>query len=149
MPVLKGDWFVGSFFFGGDSITGGSLDNNPAQLGFWTVGLSLKDIQSFTEGLTHNVHFMYVKGTNDKDSFAQTTGGVNGGIAYGRTLTEKDSLYEISTTTAYKIYDELTAYVDLGYINLDAKASVWDTSANLVNKGGDAWKFSTGVVYKF
>ncbi|MBI9081525.1 MAG: outer membrane homotrimeric porin [Pseudodesulfovibrio sp.] len=150
MPVLKGDWAVGSFFFGGDSITGGSMDDNAAQLGFWTVGLSLKDIQSFAEGLTHSVHFMYVKGTNDKDSFAQATGGVrSGGILYGRTLTEDDHLYEVSTTTAYKIYDELTAYVDLGYINLDAKSSVWNTTAAGSNKGGDAWKFSTGVVYQF
>jgi len=146
MPVLKGDWAVGSFFFGGDSITGGSLDSNADQNGFWALGLALKDIQSFAEGLTHDVHVLYAKGTNDKDSFNMTgTGGNQGGAVYGRTLTEKDSMTEISATTAYKIYDELTAYVDLGYVNLNAKESVWNTN----NKGGDAWKFTTGVVYLF
>jgi len=142
MPTIAGDWAVGSFWFGGDSITSGAIDDETNQNGFWLVGLSLNDIQSFAEGLTHNVHVFYAQGTNDKNSVAATN-AFNG--AYGRYLTEKDSLWEVSATTAYKIYDELTAYVDLGYLNLDADTSVWGAD----NKGGDAWKVSTGVVYQF
>lgn len=141
MPTVSGDWAVGSFWFGGDSITSGSIDDETNQNGFWLVGLSLNDIQSFAEGLTHNVHVFYAKGTNDKNSVQDSAATAS----YGRFLTEKDTLWEVSATSAYKIYDELTAYVDLGYLNLDADTSVWGGNY----KGGDAWKVSTGVVYQF
>ncbi len=125
----------------------------PTYLGFWALGLSLKDIQSFADGLTHTAHFIYAKGTNDKnigDAYTNGSGATLNNVAYGRTLTEKDSLIEIDFNTAYKVYDELTLTLDLGYINLDAKSSVWNTgAAGEKSKGGDAWKVSTGVVYAF
>lgn len=156
MPIIQAsNWAVGSFFFGGDTLLDGSFPGaaggRPTYLGFWALGLSLKDIQSFADGLTHTAHFIYAKGTNDKNiGAAYNTGATNNyNVAYGRTLTEKDSLIEIDFNTAYKVYDELTLTLDLGYINLDAKSSVWTTAATNTQKGGDAWKISTGVVYAF
>ncbi|WP_319467647.1 outer membrane homotrimeric porin [uncultured Pseudodesulfovibrio sp.] len=161
MPIIQAsNWAVGSFFFGGDTLLDGSFPGagagRPTYLGFWALGLSLKDIQSFADGLTHTAHFIYAKGTNDKNigsAYTNLNAGAtttNTNVAYGRTLTEKDSLIEIDFNTAYKVYDELTLTLDLGYINLDAKSSVWNfNGANQKRKGGDAWKVSTGVVYAF
>lgn len=150
MPAIAAsNWAVGSFFFGGDTLLDGSMPNRPAQAGFWTVGLTLKDIQSFAEGLTHTATLLYAQGTNDKtigSAYTTTiTGSNNYNVVYGRTLTEEDSLVEFDFNTAYKVYDELTLSLDFGYINLDSKESVWGTD----QKGGDAWKISTGLVYSF
>lgn len=139
MPVLNGDWAVGSFFFGGGSITGDDINANDPAMGFWTVGLSLTDIQSFAQGLTHDFHLLYAKGTNDKAN--ATVGAFNGSY-----LTEKDSLWEVDFNTAYAVYDELTLYGQIGYINsdIDDSATMWGPTVK-----NDAWKFATGVVYKF
>ncbi|WP_338667294.1 outer membrane homotrimeric porin [Pseudodesulfovibrio methanolicus] len=136
MPILDGDWAVGSFWFGGGSITSDDINGGDTPLGFWTLGLSLTDIQSFAEGLTHDFHVLYVKGTNDKRATLGT---------YGKYLTEKDSLWEVDFNTAYAVYDELTLYGQLGYINSDFDQDVW-TAQNVED---DAWKIATGVVYKF
>ena len=101
MPILVEDWELGSFFFGGGLITGddiGSGDN----LGFHAVALSATGIQSFLEGLTHDAHIVYAKGTNDERSA--------GGLTYGRSLTDQDSMWEVDFNSMYKIYDELTLY---------------------------------------
>jgi hypothetical protein len=134
MPVLSDDWAVGSFFFGGGSITGDDIGN--ATAGLWILGVSLTDIQSFTEGLTHDVHALYVGGLNDEDA---------AGLNYGRDLKENDSLVELDFNTAYKIYDELTLYNQIGYMHLDAKEDDWAADQD----GGDAFKFAMGVVYQF
>lgn len=142
--VAAANWAVGSFFFGGDTLLIGSQNDRYNYLGFWTLGVTLKDIQSFAEGLSHTATILYAQGTNDKKVGTAYAGALTG-IKYGQTLTEKDSLFEIDFNTAYKIYDELTMTFDLGYLNLDAKESVWGTD----RKGGDAWKISTGLVYSF
>lgn len=149
MPVLAAqNWAIGSFFFGGDRLLSGSIQETNDYMGFWALGLSLKDIQSFAEGLTHDVHFIYAKGTNDKDSLDVTgAGGSNHNFTYGRTLTEKDSLFEVDFNTGYKLYDELTLSLDLGYLNMNTKESRWNNVSGM--KGGDAWKVSTGVLYQF
>jgi hypothetical protein len=137
MPILNGDWAVGSFFFGGGSITSDDINGGDTPMGFWTVGLSLTDIQSFAQGLTHDFHVLYVKGTNDKDDTTNL-----GDL--GAYLTEDDSLWEVDFNTAYAVYDELTLYGQLGYINSDFDEDVWSSTVE-----NDAWKVATGVVYKF
>lgn len=138
MPTLDGDWAVGSFFFGGGSITSDDINGADAQnfMGFWTLGLSLTGIQSFAQGLTHDFHVLYIKGTNDKDLAVDQAN-------LGSYLTEEDSLWEVDFNTAYAVYDELTLYGQLGYINSDFDKDIWN------NVDNDAWKVATGVVYKF
>lgn len=144
MPVLAAsNWAVGSFFIGGDTLLDGSINNRNASLGFWTLGVSFKDIASFLDGMSHTVHVLYMQGTNDKD-LATFAGATKRNATYGRTLTEDDSLWEVDVNTAYKVYDELTLTLDLGYINMDA-TNKWGVKDN----GGDAWKVSTGVLYQF
>ena len=138
MPILDGDWAVGSFWFGGGSITGDDINGGDTPLGFWTVGLSLTDIQSFAAGLTHDVHVLYVQGTNDSDLYSAAN------RAAFSTLTDEDSLWEVDFNTAYAVYDELTLYGQLGYISTD-----FDDSIHTVGTDDNAWKVATGVVYKF
>jgi len=136
MPILVEDWAIGSFWFGGGLITGDDLDEDEEGLGFHAVALSATGIQSFVEGLTHDAHIVYAKGTNDKDSV---------GMIYGTDLTEEDAMWELDFNTMYKIYDELTLYNGIGYVNLDYDKDVWAANAD----GGDAWKFQLGMVYQF
>ncbi|MBU1248800.1 MAG: hypothetical protein KKB70_08880, partial [Proteobacteria bacterium] len=70
------------------------------------------------------------------------------GVTYGQTLTEKDSLWEFDLNTKYQIYDELSAVVNMGYINADFDESVWTEIGNN-NKEEDAAKVVVGVEYKF
>ncbi|WFS61341.1 outer membrane homotrimeric porin [Pseudodesulfovibrio thermohalotolerans] len=138
MPVLQGDWAVGSFYFGGGSITGDDLDAEDGnRLGFWVLGLSLTDIQSFAQGLTHDFHVLYVQGTNDEDSY-------NTGDSIGSYLTEEDSLWEVDFNTTYALYDNLSLIGQVGYISSDFDEDVWGSDVE-----NDAWKIATGVVYKF
>lgn len=145
MPIIAPDWAVGSFFFGGDALLKGSDGDLAAQMGFWALGLSLKDI-SFMEGLSHTVNVIYIKGTNDEDLVRgyDTTANYKN-VTYGKTLTEEDSVWEVDFNTEYKIYDELTGYVQLGWLNADYDTSVWGNNAD----GGDAYKLSIGMNYSF
>ena len=154
MPVLAAqNWAIGSFFFGGDRLKNGSIQDTNNYMGFWALGLSLKDIQSFAEGLTHDFHLIYAQGTNDKNSYnknsaittAATCNSYN--MAYGRTLTEDDDLWEVDFNTGYKVMDGLTLSLDLGYVNLNTKQERWDNISG--QKGGDAWKISSGILYQF
>ena len=149
MPILAAQsWAIGSFFFGGDRLVNGSIGVRGSYMGFWALGVSLKNIQSFAEGLTHDAHIIYAQGTNDKHSYNSDTGSTgNLNFAYGRTLTEDDDLWEVDFNTAYKLYDELTLSLDLGYLNMNTKQERWDNIDG--QKGGDAWKVSTGVLYSF
>jgi hypothetical protein len=137
MPTIAKDWAIGSFFFGGDAWLNGSLNGGDAPLGFWALGVTLKDIQSFTDNLFHYATVIYAKGTNDKNS------NVNAAANYGRALTEKDSMWEVDFNTYYKLYDALTIGLELGYVNLDADKGVWGSD------GGSAYKVATGLKYKF
>ncbi|BDQ36713.1 hypothetical protein SYK_10730 [Pseudodesulfovibrio nedwellii] len=136
MPVLINDWAIGSFWFGGGLITGDDLDSDSDNIGFHAVALSATGIQSFAEGLTHDAHIVYAKGTNDTNA---------GGMVYGASLTEDDTMWELDFNTMYKIYDELTLYNGLGYVNLDLDEDAWGANSD----GGDAWKFQIGMVYQF
>ncbi|SOB58100.1 conserved exported protein of unknown function [Pseudodesulfovibrio profundus] len=134
LPQIDPDWAIGTFFFGGDYFLQGSIDEEV--LGFWALGAQLNDIASFAEGLTHQAIVIYAQGTNDED-WAKTQD------FDGRTLSEEDSLIELDFNTYYKLMDELTVGLELGYLNLDADKDVWGED------GGSAYKVSTGIAYAF
>lgn len=140
MPVLDSGFAVGTYFFGGDWGVDGSIDDDTDAIGFWLAGFSLKGI-SFANGLSHDIIVMYIQGTNDKDM--PITGANN--VKYGRTLTEKDFIWEIDLNSEYALYDELTAYVQFGWLKADYDQQIW--GANF--KGGDAYKISVGMAYAF
>jgi hypothetical protein len=162
MPSLGNpqNWAVGSFFFGDRNFINGfpsSAGYAQRVMGFWTAGVSLKDIK-LIDKMSHTAHLLYVKGTNDKNSVNEVS-GVNINTAnnmnYGGFLTTKDSLWEVDFNTKYMIYDELAVNLDLGYINASFDKDVWGTSAKTYkadyqNYGSnDAYSVRLGVAYSF
>ena len=126
--------------------------------GTWGIGIQLAKI-SFIEDLKHTIRIAYYRGTNDSGLvedytiFAATRGA---GDMY---LTDKDSVIEVNFDHEYKIYENLTALLELGYIHLSLDDDVWNKSgANRAANsflGGDrndsqnAWKAQLQFQYKF
>jgi hypothetical protein len=140
LPVISDSWALGSTWFGGGLLTGDDMDKNNTALGFHALALSATGIQSFAEGLTHDVNVVYLWGNNDKDATR-----LGGQMEYGSTLLEDDSMLEIDFNSYYKIYDELTLYNGISYMNLDADDDDWGGDRD----GGDAWKFQLALKYVF
>ncbi len=162
MPSLGNPqtWAVGSFFFGDRNfITAYTGQDGYVQriMGFWTAGVSLKDIK-LIDKFSHTANLLYVKGTNDKRFISErttSTAANSNGAAYGGFLTTKDSLWEVDFNTKYMIYDELAVNLDLGYINANFDKNVWGASkasnaADIKQYGNnDAYSARLGVVYSF
>jgi len=129
LPAIYSDWGIGGTLINGSNFT---TDLGAALPGFWLAGIAARDI-SFIEKLSHDVIFLYAKGTGDIAGFSA---GQNDLPA----LTSDDSYLEIDFNTQYQIYESLAAIVELAY----AKPDFDDGSAD------DAlMKASFGFVYKF
>jgi len=150
MPVLSGEnWAYGTFWMqGGDTLV--NSYTTPAQnLGFWALGVSLKDIK-LIDKLSHTVHFIYFKGTNDKNMVngANVGSDIYGG--YGSFLTEKDHLFEVDVNSKYKIYEELSLGLELGYINAHFDKDVWaGAAADSDQLSKNAYKAALMLNYSF
>jgi hypothetical protein len=151
LPIVNNDWAFGSYYFGGSALTSSDLDSNQ-QVGLWTLGLSFEGI-SFLDKLTHDFHFLYIKGTNDHDLIKNAgTGSLQNITANGQFLTDKDQAWEIDFNTNYQIYDELAAIVEFGYIGMDMDKSTWESyngGQRLEGKDDPAFKLAVGLVYEF
>jgi len=103
--------------------------------------LRVRDM-SFADKMKHTLRFNLYNGTNDpkmgkmmvgrKDwkgevgnvaDFNSST-GVQGG-SNGLYMTTLDYAFEVNVDTEYKIYDNLSMFVELGYINLALSKKVW------------------------
>ncbi|MDQ7834205.1 MAG: outer membrane homotrimeric porin [Humidesulfovibrio sp.] len=150
MPVVgtPQNYALGSFWLqGGDSLNM-SYNAPSTTMGYWALGLSLKDIK-LIDKLSHTVHLIYFKGTNDPDFLKDTTAG--NGVTYSNFLTNKDSLWEVDVNTKYQIYDELSLGLELGYINPSFDKDTWGAvNADYRNYGStSAYKASLLVNYSF
>jgi len=147
MPVLSGEnWAYGTTWMqGGDSLT--RSKTTPADnLGFWALGLSFKDIK-LIDKLSHTVHFIYFKGTND----SSVATGLNTFNGYGNVLTNKDHLFEVDVNSKYQLYDELSLGLELGYVNAHFDKDVWSgvTGSNRDELSKDAYKATLMMRYSF
>jgi hypothetical protein len=111
---------------------------------FWALGAKVKDL-SFIENMTHTLVVMYGGGTNDPD-FAKK--------GYATGLTEKDHFWEVNVDSAYSMYENLTAYLEIGYINVNLDEEPWENSnarAAWVNPDDtdDAWRCAFTLQYNF
>ncbi len=107
-----------------DSAVGESgILGDPTRLPIWAIGFRLKDL-TFMENLSHTFTAYYAKGTSDDGTFW---------------FDEDDALIEINVDSKYQIYDELAAYVELGYISLDLDGVDTDP----------AYKCALGLKYDF
>ena len=122
--------------------------------GTWGVGVQIAKM-SFIQDLSHTIRVAYYQGTNDNELVQK--GGIflstrNAGDMY---LTDKDSVIEVNFDHEYKIYENLTALLELGYIHLSLDDSTWNSRDNIgrrYNNGDDsnnAWKAQLQFQYKF
>ena len=133
--------FPGGFNIGTDTVVNGT------GAGTWGIGLQIADV-SFIEDLSHTLRVAYYRGTNDSDVVKKWSGGGDGLIPFtgGETLylTDKDSAWEVNFDHQYQIYENLTAVLELGYINLHLDDDTWNA-----HKTDDAWKAQVLFRYQF
>lgn len=128
MPTISPNFLASSFGFDGTKLGEGLiLGLDETSLPSYAIGLKLKKL-SFMEDLSHTVTIYYAKGTNDKDA--------------GADFDEEDSMVEINLDSKYQIYDQLAAYLELGYINFDMEDDNSTYSSN-------NYKCALGIRYDF
>ena len=144
-----------SFGFGGSFCKGiatfGQVSNTGT--GQWGIGLQLKDF-SFIEDLSHTIRVAYIRGTNDEDVIKRF-GNINRGfmrynVHDAMYLTKKDSIWEVNFDHKYKIYENLTMAVELGWLRLDSDEDTWGRVRSSNNKEhSNAWKAQLMFKYTF
>ncbi len=153
MPVLGvgGDdgFKPTSFGFQGDSgcMTDGLL--SASGVGTWGVGLQLADF-TFVDKLSHVLRAVYIRGTNDADMIRGNPNAERYGEPYNIMgdfvyLTKKDYALEVDFVSTYEVNENLSVFLETGFIHLGLDHGVWGNYANTAN----AWKAELLFTYSF
>ena len=146
MPVVGTDMGFAptSFGFAGRKIRSDAMAVSQSGMGTWGIGAQLADM-SFIDDLKHTLRVSYYKGTNDRElARGDDSFGANTRYAVDNLyLTTGDAAWEVNFDHQYKIYENLTAYLELGYINLDLIRNHFQSDTD------DAWKAQVGFKYEF
>ena len=145
MPVVgtDGGFNPTSFGFGGSDIRGDNAVVTTTGMGTWGIGAQLANM-SFIEDLTHTLRVAYYKGTNDRDLARGSDWGSNNRYSADNLyLTTGDAAWEVNFDHKYQIYENLAAYLEMGYINLDLIKNHFQSDSD------DAWKAQVGFKYEF
>lgn len=106
---------------------------NEGSIGMWAAAAKLGDIQ-FIDKLTHELTFLYAQGTND--------------TANTQLFTKDDSYYELTFNNNYKLYENLSLLVELGWGKMELdELSVGRARKDLAKD--DVMKAAFGFQYKF
>lgn len=172
MPYLSttNSWrnTLSTFGFRGNPIIGGGkgeINVNPT--GTWGAGARIRDLKPWSFiNLSHTIVFNVFGGTNSPKMANYITGRhgdkVDGNRnlfrnntdfnSFGTYLTTADSGMEINFDTKWKAEENLTFYLNTGYIHLWLDDGVWgrygkQQGSTLNTK--DAWEASLNIVYSF
>ena len=155
MPTMNGAFGATSYGFANaaglgatDTMIGDDVT------GTWGIIARLKDI-TFMEDLSHTLAIGYYRGTNNKQMakytvpYRQLT-AVNSsmGVQNATYLTTKDSAWEVNFDTKYDIYEDLTLFVELGYLHLGLDSDVW-SKAIIDNTNKNNFKAGVNLQYRF
>lgn len=151
MPAMSPSANFTSFMQDGPN--GWSLDGGYDKMltfdGTWGLGLQLRDV-SFVEDLSHTLRVVYWGGTNSPSMIKQTNDPQAWRNDDGIYLTTLDHLVELNLDTNYKIYENLEAIVELGYIFNGVDRDAWRKhSAEKSYQNADAWKAALVMKYEF
>ena len=156
MPILSTDtgWQATTFgALGSPNIaTEGTVIGSAT--GTWGVGVQIANM-SFIQDLKHTIRVAYYQGTNDHELVRKGGLYLSTNAANDMYLTDKDHVIEVNFDHEYKIYENLTALLELGYIHLSLDDSTWNSRDNIgrrYNNGDDsnnAWKAQLQFQYKF
>ena len=150
-PTLGGVYAPTSFGFDGSALWKGTdqqLSGGGTEYSAMVIGAGLYNF-SFLENLSHTLRVAYAVGTNDSDLTKRYEGNLNAnrGAQAGVIFTEDDNFWEVNFDSKYSLYEALTAYIELGYINLDLDKDAHPTIN--VDKMDAAWKLSVGLKYNY
>ena len=154
LPSLSAGGYFTSFMgcggtdFWANNTKGYSYEKNMTYAGTWGVGLQVRDM-SFIEDLSHTFRVALWGGTNSPsmtkyfDNRSSAWGATDDPYSYdGPYMTTNDNLLEFNLDSNYKIYENLTVNLDLGYIvnmyDTDTWNRSWMTDSGVQKK--DAWK---------
>ena len=130
IPSVAAAFDATDISFGASSLIAGSEVNGGGAAGTWGLALLFKDI-TFMEDLSHTFRVAYVRGTNDAEA------------ANYLLLTTDDYILEFNLDTKYMIYENLAAYLELGYAHADYDDLLVDRDT------ADAWKIGIELRYTF
>lgn len=144
MPTLSPGWAATTLGWDGAyGISDGAIVSN-TPVGTWGVVARLADI-SFFDNLSHTVAAGFYTGTNDtkmvKSGYVHI---VESGNLY---LTTDDHVWEVNVDSQYKIYENLTLALEIGYLRLDLDDGVWGNVLNDAQK--NAFKAGLNLNYAF
>ena len=155
MPSIAGCGKFTSFIGEGNgdfAVKDNWMDNSMSYAGTWGVGLQVRDL-SFVEDLSHTLRVAYWGGTNSTGMvkyFDKKSGWNDGYGADGPYLTTNDGLLECNLVNEYKIYENLTANLELGYIVNMVDKNTWDRKwMETSTQRQDAWKAQLLFAYSF
>lgn len=117
--------------------------------GTWGLGAQIANL-TFMEDLSHTVRVAYWGGTNSPSMIKYMDQNANFRGGEGLYLTTNDGLVEVNVDTTYKIYENLTATLELGYIANVVDTSTWNRHFRDSNiSKGDAIKAALIFNYSF
>jgi hypothetical protein len=117
----------------------------------WTLsGLVQLADSTFLEDLSHTLRVAYYRGANDSDLIKKIGGSAPFKYAYDPLyLTDKDYVWEVNFDHRYKIYENLTAVLELGYLRLSADRDTWHGRGADFDESDSAWKAEVTFSYSF
>ena len=156
MPSFSPAGYFTSFIgdgFGWGTFAGRAYDQSLHYGGTWGIGAQIKDV-SFLEDLTHTLRVTYWGGTNSSrmtDYLGMTDATTTVGVSpAGFYLTTADHLVEINLDSVYKIYENLEARLELGYIINGIDKGTWERSFHHSSfSKSDGYKAGVIFSYKF
>ncbi len=146
IPILGSNGGFHPTSFGAPGSVGigvdGALFNSG--IGTWGLGVELADV-TFVEDLSHTFRVAYIQGTNSRGGM--TKSHISDLAVYDEALylTTHDSAWEFNFDSKYQIYENLAAFVELGYIAMD----IDDSSNKGFTDADDLWKAQVLFQYKF
>lgn len=146
LPTIQSSWQATSYGFDGAYYNSANCIYGTSIAGTWGVVAQLKDI-TFLEDLSHLFRVAYYSGTNDKE-MAPYIGSPFTSQGPGLYLTKKDHVWEVNLDSEYKIYEDLTLVLELGYMNLKVNEGVWG-SAIYDNVEKNNYKAGINLQYAF
>ena len=147
LPSIDPDVYVTSYGFDGTNYGGAAQTMGYGISGTWAVMARVKDI-SFMEDLSHVLRVVYYQGTNNKEMVRQGMISNPQDSQYSMMyLTTGDKAVEVNLDTEYKLYKNLSLFVELGYIRLDLDKDLWKGVGYEAKENNFKGTFSVG--YKF
>ena len=147
MPSIYGDVTATSYGFDGTNYSRAAQTMGYSIDGTWGVIAQAANI-SFMEDLSHTFRVGYYQGTNNREMVRNgMIGNPQDTAASMMYLTTSDKAVEVNLDTEYKIYKDLSMFVELGYIRLDLDEDLWKTVGYEANKNN--FKGAVSLKYAF